>query len=506
MPRNKKKTSKKSKRKSKKKDNLSNILDQFSKYGPVFLEEREFTPKQLSRTSESQKKREKSAKKIQSRLRGNITRRKVNKFPDTLLSVPYRGTDWKGMEDFELPINVEEKILKSIIHPEIDNIVEDIEELEKEYITVPKELKGSVMAKIEESERKLKKFKQLNIFQCRSISKLLRADPRLVLTKSYKDDIKNLITPCRTLDISIYINTLYTLPWELYHPWRPQAPGDTHSIYSKIESFPDEIFTNYGKSMLRKTLEDLGLMHEKIRHADKFDRETDKYHRYHDGHMESDRLRIRGGMTRFELLANYYRWSNYERGVDLLHLKNGFYDNPYTGQRLFPHLIAGRADGRRDLELTLELFEQNIRSRELVESFPMVNPNDPHPVKSSYGGPSGISVQEGRAMGLNIVVAPIPFPEEYDVGQKVKKDYLDDQIKRMKIHFIYALIGMDDRYNYYDLIRKKVDELKKSLPEDVEGEKLWEKYDTKGRRKNISFLKKEEKVKEYEFILDNLLD
>ena len=136
----------------------------------------------------------------------------------------------------------------------------------------------------------------------------------------------------------------------------------------------------------------------------------------------------------------------------------------------------------------------------------MVDPNDTHPVIRTYGGPSGISVRDGRAMGLNIVVAQIPFPVEYIVGQEVKKDYLDDQIKRMKIHFIYALIGMDDRYNYYHFIRKKVDELKKSLPEDVEGEKLWEKYDTKGRRKNISSLKKEEKVKEYEFILDNLLD
>ena len=65
------------------------------------------------------------------------------------------------------------------------------------------------------------------------------------------------------------------MPKGLFHP----IIENPHSIYSKIESFPDEIFTNYGKSMLRKTLEDLELMYEGIRHDNSDDKELDEYYR-----------------------------------------------------------------------------------------------------------------------------------------------------------------------------------------------------------------------------------
>ena len=65
-------------------------------------------------------------------------------------------------------------------------------------------------------------------------------------------------------------------------------------------------------------------------------------------------------MTRFELLANYYRYSDFNHGVDLKHLYTHYYSHP-NGRKQYPYLRKRRADGRRSLEETLELFEANIR-------------------------------------------------------------------------------------------------------------------------------------------------
>ena len=447
-----------------------------------------------------------------------MTRRKEDvPWTEPLLSVPYRDTDWKNTEGFEIPWEVEKSILKSIIHPEgLDDIKEGIDELEKKHDktaqelerlkTIPEGLEKSIQKdrmeatltkhqydigkRIQELEKQLKGAMQLDLFQCRAISKMVKADGRLALDP----EIKELITPCRELDIDVYINTVYTLPKGLFRP------EQSHSIYSKIESFPDEIFTNYGKSMLRKTLEDLMLMYEGIRHDNSDYREQDEY--YMRSHPDIDPRNIITGpapnrrmsvhrMTRFELLANYYRYSEFNRGVDLKHLESDYYTHP-NGRKQYPHLRKGRADGRSSLEETLERFEANIRSRKMVESFPMDNPD----------------VAPGPQHLTRKVYQQIPFPEEYVVGQLVREDYLDLQIKRMKIHFIFALIGMDDIHSYYNYVRQEIEYFKKMLPVNVEGMPLWKKHDTLDdltMDKADDYVKYENKMKEYQFILDNLL-
>ncbi len=343
-----------------------------------------------------------------------------------------------------------------------------------------------------ELEKQLQGAMQLDLFQCRAISKMVKADGRLALDP----EIKELIRPCRELDIDVYINTVYTLPKALFHP----IIENPHSIYSKIESFPDEIFTNYGKSMLRKTLEELELMYEGIRHDNSGDKELDEYYRG-ESYIGIDARRIITGpapnrrmtvwrMTRFELLANYYRYSEFNRGVDLKHLDTHYYAHP-NGRKQYPYLRGRRADGRSSLEETLELFEANIRSREMVESFPIDDPYVPP------GWPLSRKIRK-----------QIPFPEEYVVGPLVREDYLDLQIKRMKIHFIFALIGMDDIHSYYNHVRQEIEYFKKMLPVNVERMPLWKKHDTLDdltMDKADEYVKYENKIKEYQFILDNLM-
>ena len=462
-------------------------------------------------------RKKKAATKIQSRLRGNMTRRKEDvPWTEPLLSVPYRDTDWKNVEGLEIPWDAEKKILKSIIYPEgLDDIKEGIDELEKKYYKTTQDLErlkkipeGSEQSmqqdrmketltkhqhdtgeKLQDLKKKLKGAMQLDLFQCRAISKMVKADGRLALDP----EIKELIRPRRELDIDVYINTVYSLPKGLFRP------EQSHSIYSKIESFPDEIFTNYGKSMLRKTLEDLMLMYEGIRHDNSDYREQDEY--YMRSHPDIDPRNIIIGpapnrrmsvhrMTRFELLANFYRYSDFNRGVDLKHLESDYYTHP-NGRKQFPHLRKGRADGRSSLEQTLELFETNIRSREMVESFPIDDPYVP------AGWPLSRKLRK-----------QIPFPEEYVVGPLVREDYLDLQIKRMKIHFIFALIGMDDIHSYYNYVRKEIEYFKKMLPVNVEGMPLWKKHDTLDdltMDKADEYVEYENEIKEYQFIFDNLL-
>ena len=510
-------TRKKSKSKSKSKKSKKSTSKSKSKSNSS---KKDRSARKIQRATRSRlSKKKKAATKIQARLRGNMTRRKEDiPWTEPLLSVPYRDTDWKNVDGLEMPWEAEKKILKSIIYPfeeGIDDITEEIDELEKNYYKTTQELERlktipegqsnqkdrmeetltkrqyDIGKKLQDLEKQLKGAIQLDFFQCRAISKMVRADGRLALDP----EIKELIRPCRELDINVYINTVYTLPKGLFRP------EQSHSIYSKIESFPDEIFTNYGKSMLRKTLEDLELMYEGIRHDNSDYREQDEYYmRSHPdihprniilGPSPNRRMSVHR-MTRFELLANYYRYSDFNRGVDLKHLESDYYTHP-NGRKQYPYLRKLRADGRSSLEETLELFEANIRSREMVESFPMDDPDIPP-------GPSWPSWTK--------ITKQIPFPEEYDVGQKVRKDYLDLQIKRMKIHFIFALIGMDDLYSYYDYVRHEIEYFKKMLPVNVEGMSLWKKHDTLDdltMDKADEYVKYENKIKEYQFIMDNLL-
>ena len=452
--------------------------------------------------------KEKAATKIQSRLRGNITRRKENNFLDSLISVPYRNTSWKSTDDI-IPWKIEKDILKQIINAEnMDDIIEELDDLEKEQYKTIQELqklkanppeqtteKTEQMInqligyewwlgkKMQDLEKLLKDIKQLNIFQCNSIKNFILADPKLGMDS----EIKELIKPCREHKINIYINAFYELPLELFHPIQ-----NSPSIYSKIESFPDEIFTNYGKSMLRKTLEDFGLMYNDILgkesdgnriYGETSHREfTPRYSSIRNGELIEDpnpRVPITGKMTSFELLANFYRLSKMDKGIDLKHLKNGNYDIRPSRPRNYPYLVPKRADGRIILEQTLEMFEVNIKSRETIQKYPEIG--------DQY--------------------FMIDFPEEYDLGEKVIENYLDKQIHLMKIYFIYALMGIDDIYSYQQFIIKKIDEIKKNLPINVDELKLWEKWDKLENLKLEDFDKYMEDTKiidNYEFILNNL--
>lgn len=460
-------------------------------------------PRMKKDISKMKKDRE-AATKIQSRLRGNIDRRKIR--DDPIRGVPYRDTDWKSMDGLEIPWNVEKRILKKMIDPDdIDGITDKIYELQKDYYNDEKEL--DYLKKIEKTllpkkkkehkqtvdsitrdqmmrgeelqklEKHLKEKKQLDLFQCNTIKNIIIADPNLGSDK----DIQELIKPCKEEDINIWINAFYSLPWELFHP----PVEEPHSIYSKIESYPNSIFTNYGKSMLRETLEDLELMNKNIMYNDRSRGEYET--KYNLRHMlETDVVNIsrtagipgpiesRGPMVRFELLSNYYRWSDYNRFVDLKHLQGKSYSIKYPYKK-YPRLVNNRGDGRRELIQTLDLFEQKIRSRVTVDGFPI-----PDPIR--YPEYKTFNNLEGKRLPWMVIIK-IPFPEEYK-----DEEYLNIMIKVMKIHFLLSMMGLDNYQHFRKHIIHTIRKYKKMLPTSIENIESWIKY----------HYKKEDKKKEDE--------
>ena len=67
---------------------------------------------------------------------------------------------------------------------------------------------------------------------------------------------------------------------------------------------------------------------------------------------------------------------------------------------------------------------------------------------------------------------------------------------------------MDDIHAYYNHVRKEIEYFKKMLPVNVEGMPLWKKHDTLDdltMEDADEYVKYENKIKEYQFIFDNLL-
>ena len=515
-------------------DMQNRLRDRLSKRGEAAQKIQNFAKGDTYRKKLTHKKiKNRAASKIQSKVRGNIKDR-IDR-GDPIRSVPYRNTNWKSMENKELPWNVEKRILKTLLNAEnIDDTTDEINDLEHDFEDNLRELKEletiqetygmdkehlasnkkqlieenkDLALKLQALEKDVKSMKQLDMFKCNSIKDLILMDPYL----TRDEGIAELIKPCKEDDLSIYINTFYALPWNLMIPSRDE------SIYTKIEEFPSNVFTNYGKSMLRYTLEQLGLMDERINHNNQHDSENEVGHTHNrDDSWWHQKQRnagpgpteIRGAFTRFELLANYYKWSDYNRYVDLYHLKYIQYYDVNEPPQKYPRLPANRGNGRQELIQTLDLFEENIRSKKIVEGFAIPDPDIYGPFLSRIP-PIGdhpeiaegktITSREGWKRDMIMKKTGMYYPYSDN------EENLDLIIKNMKIYFIKALMGMDDMEKFVENIRIKIRALESTLPMSVEEMDKWVinhyKKPTEGKDPYADVIKNLKKIKEYKYII-----
>lgn len=505
-----------------KRDEAAQKIQNFAK-GDTYR--RKLTHKKIKNRVENR-----AASKIQSKVRGNIKDR-IDR-GDPIRSVPYRNTNWKSMENKELPWNVEKRILKTLLNAEnIDDTTDEINDLEHDFEDNLRELKEletiqetygmdkghlesnkkqlieenkDLALKLQALEKDVKSMKQLDMFKCNSIKDLILMDPYL----ARDEGIAELIKPCKEDDLSIYINTFYALPWNLMIPSRDE------SIYTKIEEFPSTVFTNYGKSMLRYTLEQLGLMDERINHNNQHDSENEVRHTHNrDDYRWRNRpgpgpTEIRGAFTRFELLANYYKWSDYNRYVDLYHLKYIPYYDVNEPPQKYPRLPANRGNGRQELIQTLDLFEENVKSKKIVQGFAIPDPDIYGPFLSRIPPigdhpeiPEGKTITSREGWKRDMIMKKTGMYYPYSDNE----ENLDLIIKNMKIYFIKALMGMDDMEKFVENIRIKIRSLESTLPMSVEEMDKWVinhyKKPTEGKDPYADVIKNLKKIKEYKYII-----
>ena len=385
------------------------------------LKEEEIEPlvkkiQSLVRGRETRKKyltQKKAATDIQSRVRGNISRR--IKRDDPMRSIVYRDTDWKTI-DRPMPWQFEHDIIERSIYGDhyIDNI-EELDRLNTKYneqnrlmkkksdlikkLKMDKEyLEESEVAKehgidgkshadlpytyygdleegdldMEETQQKIdnyyRKYKRINeleeyykeddvellknieedialytkfkhkdeeidIFKCMRIKEFGVADPRLVLTENFK----KIASPCKDLT-EIYINTLYSIPWEAINPTRDKEQKilDVTEFMSHYGPFRKSHVT-----ALNDTLMDLRLLTP----------------------YDVTKLEDNGDFpfNSFRLLSLYFRFAN-KRSDVYLH-EYGFHISPWRRSEAYGR---GRGIGGEEvLRNTLELFEATIIERRL---------------------------------------------------------------------------------------------------------------------------------------------
>ena len=164
---------------------------------------------------------------------------------------------------------------------------------------------------------------ELDLMKCRKIKEQLDAMPEL-----YRDPtVKRFSDECRNDMTRIFVDTFFKLNWRLIIP----SIGHTFSIEDKINRF-QEANSQKGQKALLDTLIDERLM------------------TYGRGPLTTE--------NRFDLLANYFKWSKGERrNIQMNHIP----------QR--PYVYAHR-DGYQHLNRVLDLFEETILSRNIRDKSP----------------------------------------------------------------------------------------------------------------------------------------
>ena len=193
----------------------------------------------------------------------------------------------------------------------------------------------SYVKKYDKLETELDEDLKLDIEKCLHAKKLAKTDIKL-----YKDPffMENYYKPCSDNEnlTEIYIDTFYSLPWELINPVSKQRFGET--IDDMIHHIPtiqwkNGLITREGQYIIRNILTKQFGDYSKIN--------TDNYFRYRNGRVDA--------IDTLLLLSNFYRWAT-PGNIELVHL--------FTKPRIYSNL-PGRSQLYETLNMLDEAFIEN---------------------------------------------------------------------------------------------------------------------------------------------------
>ena len=183
-----------------------------------------------------------------------------------------------------------------------------------------------------EKGKQLAELETLNIFKCKKIKNLLDADPQLYLDPN----IKHFSDQCRNDMTKIFFNTFFELNWRLIMPKKSRS----NDLENKINNYPTDKFTSDSKEALLDTLVMEGLF---------------KYNQFSDDGIEISVPNSLITQNRFDVLANYFKWSDGTgNNIRLRHLP----DEP---------LMRSYMNGKFHLSNVLDRFEKTIIDRNIYD-------------------------------------------------------------------------------------------------------------------------------------------
>lgn len=164
----------------------------------------------------------------------------------------------------------------------------------------------SYMEKYNKLEGELEESLKLDIEKCLHAKKLAKTDIKLLQDPFF---MENYYKPCSDNEnlTEIYIDTFYSLPWELIRPVSTQRFGET--IDDMIHNIPtiqwkNGLITRKGQYIFR------GILTKQFGDYSKIN--TDNYFRYRNGHIDA--------IDTLNLLSNFYRWAK-PGNIVLVHLE-----------------------------------------------------------------------------------------------------------------------------------------------------------------------------------------
>ena len=201
-------------------------------------------------------------------------------------------------------------------------------------------------------ESKLENLDRLDLFKCKDIKAMAQADERLYLDKDF---LENKIIPCRDELTRIYIDTFYSIPYEVIMP-SPISIETT--LYNMAENGN---FTRATATAMIDTLITMGIMLNNEQRTI-FTDPTSLY--------------IGQPFDNWLLLSQFYRFASSGRRTVLKHLKRNPAWTAEDDRRnpKYPQIKGILVDeqrtrveinGREALEYTLNLFEETIKERKL---------------------------------------------------------------------------------------------------------------------------------------------
>ena len=253
--------------------------------------------------------------------------------------------DYKYLPDYkveEIPLLSPIKSDDSVEYSKDDELLlprKDIKEA-TDYYKSRKEAKDKLFDKLETYTKKYDKLEteldqklELDIEKCLHAKKLAKTDIKLLKDPFF---IENYYNPCSDNEnlTEIYIETFYSLPWELIKPVSSERFGET--IDNVIHHIPttqwkNGLITRSGQYILRGILKEQGLMEDPLSRST----HPNNFIEYSYG---------RESINTFNLLSNFYRWAT-PRSIQLVHLEG-------------KPSIHSNLSGRKQLQMTFNDLDE----------------------------------------------------------------------------------------------------------------------------------------------------